>query len=161
MPDTAGNLGLRKHDDALVMRACTLTHCRAPGTELRMHAIAPALEPGLGFLIPSEHRGAISLESPTGRCNTNLSPWEHPHRMGETERYTLGKLERRRGKRVCGVYRVKDRDRQKGKQEGEKAAHYLCEESGEEQPVCRMISISFPGCLGRYYCSVVYSTLAR
>lgn len=51
MPDTAGNLGLRKHDDALVMRTCTLTHCRAPGTEPRMHAIAPALEPGLGFLI--------------------------------------------------------------------------------------------------------------
>lgn len=161
MPDTAGNLGLIKHDDALVMRACTLTHCRVPGTEPQMHAIAPALEPGLGFLILSEHRKAISLESSTRRGNTNLSPWELPHRKGETKRYTFRKLERRWGKRVCGVYRVKDRDWQKRKEEGEKAMHYLCEESGEEQPVWRMISISFPSCLGRYYCFVLYSTLGR
>lgn len=58
MPDTAGNLGPRRHDDALVMRARTLTHCRAPGTEPRTHAIAPAPEPGLGLLILPEHRGA-------------------------------------------------------------------------------------------------------
>lgn len=74
MPDTAGNLGLRKHDDALVMRACTLTRCRAPGIEPQRHAITPALEPGLGFLILSEHKGAVSLGSPTRRGNTNLSP---------------------------------------------------------------------------------------
>lgn len=74
MPDTAGNLGLRKHDDALVTHACTLTHCREPGIEPRTNAIAPALEPGLGFLILSEHIGAISPESPTRRGNTNLSP---------------------------------------------------------------------------------------
>lgn len=71
MPDTAGNLGLRKHDDTLVTHACTLTRCRAPGTGGQIHAAAPQpqrLSRGLVFLI----RARVRRNTEGGRYPWNL-----------------------------------------------------------------------------------------
>lgn len=165
MPDTAGNLDPRKHDDALVMHKCTFTHRRRSGTARQIHAIAPSRQHmswGKGFLFPPGlERTQRGWHLQPGEV-THLYPHESvlaewvrrrdicSKRAGEP----LGK------KRLCRVYGVKERPAER-KIGGEKAAHYLYEESGEEQLVCRMIPISSPGCLRRYYCSVVYSTLAR
>lgn len=121
MPDTAGHLDPRKHDDALVMHKCTFTRRRRSGAARQIHAIAPSrqhMRVGWGFLIPTRVReNTEGVASPARRGNTPPSPWERPRRMGEMERYTLKKSRRGAGKKesLQGIRSQRETGRKKNR----------------------------------------------